>query len=155
MTSFSQRLFFQKNKAFIQFMSKTPVFPGNTLRVMMTENSVFRLDSSLMTSANVSTHSPGARAPGVDSCFLWLNTRLDTICLNTESLSHIPALLMLCLFSCLRLGPWQTPEESYPGLYLCSEESLTMENAMFHNKWAFHLLGGGVPFITFYSQNNR
>ena len=71
-------------------MSKTPLFPGDTLRVVMTENPVFMLDSSLMTSANVSTHSPGARAPGVDSCFLWLNTRLDTICLNTESLSPHP-----------------------------------------------------------------
>lgn len=75
-------------------MTKTPLFPGDTVGDDDWESCLHAWLSPWphMVGANVSTRSPGARAPGVDSCFLWLNTQLDSICLNTESLSPHPCI---------------------------------------------------------------
>lgn len=134
-------------------MSKTPLFPGNTLRVMMTENPVFRLTLPSWPQ-QASPLTPPGPGHGVDSCFLWLNTRLDTICLNHGIPQPHPCIAQpLCLFWLSAAWALANTRGNYPGLYLCSE-SLTMEKAMFLNKWAFIFLEE-ASLSSFYSQNNR
>lgn len=72
-----------------------------TLWVMMTDNVVFIFSSShdftrLVQMSPVDLLGPGA--PDMDSCFLWLATLLEAICLNMESLSpHSLIAHVLCL----------------------------------------------------------